>query len=77
VLRNDHEEPQPVPQRLLDLLPNVGDDEQNKWCALARDFVADIRGEPHRPYLTLRDGWRDQVAIDAIRTGNGWTALPR
>jgi predicted dehydrogenase len=77
VLRNDHEEPQPVPQRLLHLLPSVGDDEQNKWCALVRDFVADIRGEPHRPYLTLRDGWRDQVAIDAIRTGSGWTALPR
>jgi hypothetical protein len=48
------------------------------WLAeLVRDFVAGIRGEPHRPYLTLRDGWRDQVSIDAIRTGSGWTALPR
>jgi predicted dehydrogenase len=77
VLRNDHEEPLPVPQRLLDAVPSVGDDEQNKWCALVRDFVASIRGEPHRPYLTLHDGWRDQVIIDAIRTGRGWTALPR
>jgi predicted dehydrogenase len=69
-------EPLPVPQRLLEALPHVGDDEQNKWCALARDFVADIRGEPHRPYLTFRDGWRYQVAIDAIRSGSGWTELP-
>lgn len=66
----------PVPPRLLNDLPQVGDEFQNKWCALARDFVADIRGEAHRPYLTFRDGWRYQVAIDAIRSGSGWTALP-
>lgn len=76
ILRDGVEEALPVPRRLLDDLPNVGDDEQNKWCALVRDFVADLRGEPHRPYLTFRDGWRTQVAIDAIRGGAGWTALP-
>ena len=54
-------EPLPVPQRLLDALPHVGDDIQSKWVALARDFVADIQGEPHDPYLTFRDGWRYQV----------------
>jgi predicted dehydrogenase len=69
-------EPLPVPQRLLDKLPQVGDDVQNKWCALARDFVADIRGEEHRPYLTFQDGWRYQEAIDAIRLGNGWHHIP-
>ena len=49
---------------------------QRKWCALARDFVADVRGEPHQPYLTFRDGWRYQAAIDAIRAGRGWVELP-
>ncbi|HEV7214453.1 MAG TPA: Gfo/Idh/MocA family oxidoreductase, partial [Chloroflexota bacterium] len=39
-------QPLPVPERLLATLPQVGDDEQNKWCALFRDFVAAIRGEP-------------------------------
>ena len=68
--------PLPVPERLLAALPQVGDDEQNKWCALLLDFVADIRGEPHQPYLTFRDGWRTMVAIDAIRAGSGWTPLP-
>lgn len=69
-------EPVPVPRCLLDALPAVGDDTQNKWCALARDFVADIRDVPHRPYPTFRDGWRYQVAIDAIRAGTGWRDLP-
>ena len=38
----------PVPQRLKDKVPAVGDFVQNRWCALARDFVADIqrRGTP-------------------------------
>jgi predicted dehydrogenase len=69
-------EPLPVPQRLLDELPAVGDEVTNKWAALAGDFVADIRGEAHRPYLTFRDGWRFQEAIDAIRSGRGWYTLP-
>jgi predicted dehydrogenase len=69
-------EPLPTPQRLLDELPDVGDDVQRKWCGLADDFVADIRGEAHRPYLTFRDGWRYQEAIDAIRAGQGWYDLP-
>lgn len=68
--------PLPTPQRLLEQLPQIGDDVQNKWAALARDFVADICGEPHEPYLTFRDGWRYQEAIDAIRAGRGWCDLP-
>lgn len=66
----------PVPLRLLNALPAVGDGEQNKWCALARDFVADIQGQAHSPYLNFRDGWRYQEAIDAIRSGRGWFELP-
>jgi hypothetical protein len=54
----------------------VGDDTTNKWAALACDFVADVRGEAHRPYLTFRDGWRYQEAIEAIRAGRGWFTLP-
>jgi predicted dehydrogenase len=66
----------PVPQRLLDDLPAVGTEFQNKWAALARDFVADIEGHPFRPYLTFRDGWRFECAVDTIRTGAGWLDLP-
>ena len=66
----------PLPQRLKDEVPVVGDFVQNRWCALARDFVADIQGKVDRKYLTFRDGWRYQVAIEAIRQSQGWTELP-
>ncbi|NOU97150.1 hypothetical protein GC093_28570 [Paenibacillus sp. LMG 31456] len=65
----------PVPQRLLDGMPDSGNPVQNMWSALARDFIADIQGEQHRPYLTFYDGYIYQSAIDAIRRGNGWRKL--
>ena len=66
----------PLPQQLKDEVPAVGDFVQNRWCALARDLVADIQGKVHSNYLTFRDGWRYQVAIEAVRGGQGWTELP-
>ena len=65
-----------VPQILAADLPRIGDDIQNKWVALVRDFLADIEARPHAPYLTFQDGWRYQIAIDAIRGSNGWTQIP-
>ncbi len=65
-----------VPQTLTEDLPRIGDDIQNKWVALVRDFLADIEDRPHDPYLTFQDGWRYQIAIDAIRTSTGWTQIP-
>ena len=65
----------PLPQRLKDQVPAVGDFIQSRWCALARDFVADIQGKVHRNYLTFRDGWRYQAAIKAVRGGQGWTVF--
>ena len=65
-----------VPQTLTDALPRIGDDIQNKWVALVRDFLADIEDRPHDPYLTFQDGWRYQIAIDAIRASTGWIQIP-
>lgn len=65
-----------VPKQFTEALPRIGDDIQNKWVALVRDFLADIENRPHEPYLTFQDGWRYQVAIDAIRTSKGWTQIP-
>ena len=73
---NDTGEALSVPQRFSDALPRIGDDIQNKWVALVRDFLSDIQDRPYEPYLTFQDGWRYQVAIDAIRTSQGWTQLP-
>ena len=66
----------PVPETLTNALPRIGDDIQNKWVALVRDFLADIENRPHDPYLTFQDGWRYQIAIDAIRASSGWTMIP-
>jgi len=46
----------PVPKWLKDKVPAVGDFVQNRWCALARDFVADIQEKAYCNYLTFRDG---------------------
>lgn len=72
----DEAEELPVPQSFVDTLPRISDDIQNKWTALVRDFLADIENRPHNPYLTLHDGWRYQVAIEAIRGSAGWTEIP-
>ena len=66
----------PVPETFADALPRIGDDIQNKWVALVRDFLADIEDRPHDPYLTFQDGWRYQIAIDAIRASSGWSDIP-
>ena len=73
-------EPLPVPDRLEAALPRAeGDDgehlNQSKWNALLRDFIADVRGEPHGAYPTFADGWRIQEVIDAIRGGRGWHVI--
>lgn len=64
-----------VPQNLVDDLPQIGDEIQNKWTALVRDFLADIQGQPHEPYLNFHDGLRYQIAIDAIRDSKGWAKM--
>lgn len=73
---NNKAEELSVPQQFSDALPRIGDDIQNKWVALVQDFLADVQDRPHEPYLTFQDGWRYQVAIDAIRSSQGWTQLP-
>ena len=40
------------------------------------ELVADIRGEGYCGYQTFKDGWLFQEAVDAVRRGDGWFALP-
>ncbi|MDQ3701950.1 MAG: Gfo/Idh/MocA family oxidoreductase [Chloroflexota bacterium] len=65
----------PLPERIVAAHPAVGTEFERKWTALARDFVAAVRGRPHEAFLTFRDGARFQRAFDAIRAGGGWTRL--
>ncbi len=65
----------PIPQKFIDAFPRIGDVIQNTWGALVRDFLADIENHPYESYLTFHDGWRYQIAIDAIRSSSGWAQI--
>ncbi|RMF01699.1 MAG: gfo/Idh/MocA family oxidoreductase [Chloroflexi bacterium] len=66
----------PLPARITESLPNITDDTQRNWTHLAREFVADIRGQDNTGYQTFEDGWIYQEVIEAIRAGQGWVNVP-
>jgi predicted dehydrogenase len=74
--REAERESLPIPPEVRAATPNTGDALVDMWTILFREFVADIRGDGRALYPTFRDGWRLQVALDAIRSGSGWTEIP-
>lgn len=66
-----------IPLAIVDRLPDETDHTQRNWNQLAREFVADIRGEAHPRYLTFRDGWIYQELIDVIRSNRCWVPAPQ
>lgn len=64
-----------VPDHIRAELPPEPDHSQRNWDQLARDFVADIRGEGDSGYPTFRDGWMHQQVIDVVRSGQGWATI--
>lgn len=64
-----------TPQHILDSVPQIENQPLRNWTHLAREFVKDIRGEEHEPYLTFEDGWIFQEVIDAVRAGPGWRLI--
>ena len=65
-----------VPPSITGSVPNIDDDTQRNWTVLMSELVADIRGEGYTGYQTFKDGWLFQEAVDAVRRGDGWFALP-
>lgn len=63
----------PLPQDIMEDVPDVAGETEQCWHHLVRDFVADIRGETVPPYPTFREGCQYQQLIDVIRTSDGWT----
>lgn len=72
---DDAWEERAVPAAILARLPDIEDNTQRNWTQLAREFVADIRGEGDSGYQTARDGWIFQEVIEAIRSGQGWSVI--
>jgi predicted dehydrogenase len=52
-----------LPDRFKEGYPDTGNDEQNKWNAFFREFVADVKGETYQSYPTFREGYRDQRVL--------------
>jgi predicted dehydrogenase len=75
-LTGNHWRDEPVPERIFQSLPHIANDLQRDWAALAREFVADIRGEPHSAYPTFRQGWINQEIIEVARAGSSWSTIP-
>lgn len=64
-----------IPAAIHAALPPEPDHSQRNWDQLAREFVADIRGEGYSGYPTFRDGWMHQQVIDSVRSDHGWTQI--
>ncbi len=74
--RNSDWEVVSVPNDIVDELPDIDDDTQRNWTVLMSELVADINGDGYSGYQTFLDGWRFQEAVDAVRRGDGWFAVP-
>ena len=46
----------PLPAHIRETLPKIEDDTQRNWIQLAREFVADIRGQDYTGYQNFKDG---------------------
>jgi predicted dehydrogenase len=66
----------PVPQAIIDSLPQIQDSVQRDWNQLFREFVADVRGDGYAGYPTFRDGWVAAEIMEIVRSGKNWTPLP-
>lgn len=65
----------PLPDHITRSQPPIADDTQRNWTILAREFVADIRGEGDTIYQTFKDGWLYQEIIEAIHASDGWRVV--
>jgi predicted dehydrogenase len=63
----------PLPADIAARIPDVDGDTERNWRSLARDFIADIKGEPHLPYQGFETGARYQQLIDILRRNDSWT----
>jgi predicted dehydrogenase len=57
----------PLPSHIVSALPAAEEEALRNWTQLAREFVADIRGQGNSGYLTFAEGYRFQEVIEAIR----------
>lgn len=62
----------PLPQEIINNIPNVKGDTERNWRYLIKKLVSDIKGESVAPYQTFKEGAQYQQLIDLIRKNDNW-----
>ena len=75
--RNGEWEEIPLPEEIINSLPDIEHPVIRCWTQLAREFVADINGEGYSGYQTFKEGWIFQEVFAAIRSELGWVDIPQ
>ncbi|MFT5196528.1 MAG: putative dehydrogenase [Cellvibrionaceae bacterium] len=65
----------PLPEDIIETLPNIEDDTLRNWTILACKFVNHIGSKGAVDYQTFRDGAIYQQVIDAVRGEQSWKAV--
>ena len=70
--RDGNWEAQPLPQDIIERIPEGESDTERNWRYLIRLLVEDVQGNGVQPYQTFKEGAQYQKLIDLIRQNNNW-----
>lgn len=70
--RNGNWEAQPLPQDIIERIPEGESDTERNWRYLIRLLVEDVQGNGVQPYQTFKEGAQYQKLIDLIRQNDNW-----
>ncbi len=70
--RDGNWEAQPLPQDIIERIPEGESDTERNWRYLIRLLVEDVQGNGVQPYQTFKEGAQYQKLIDLIRQNDNW-----
>ena len=70
--RDGNWESQPLPQDIIERIPEGESDTERNWRYLIRLLVEDVQGNGVQPYQTFKEGAQYQKLIDLIRQNDNW-----
>jgi predicted dehydrogenase len=70
--RNGNWEAQPLPQDIIERIPEGESDTERNWRYLIRLLIEDVQGNGVQPYQTFKEGAQYQKLIDLIRQNDNW-----
>lgn len=70
--RDGNWEAQPLPQDIIERIPEGESDTERNWRYLIRLLIEDVQGNGVQPYQTFKEGAQYQKLIDLIRQNDNW-----